>query len=427
MKKKILSIFIIMLAAIVYSAFLVSSSLSIGISLEKIEQKEVLEETVSTPKLYIEGNISDMTKFSGERIVTVKYEDNKNVFNKYATLKVQGNSSSLYLKKNYTIKFFNNEKVTDKFNVDFGWGKQHKYVIKANWVDKTHTRNIVAANIAAQAYRKYNLFTDTPNNSQIDGYPIEVYVNNEFHGLYTMNIPKDNWMMNMDKKNPNHLLLASEGWLPVNLMQEQVKGYIDWEIEVGEESQSTLDKFNRLITFLNTSTDEEFKKHVHEYLDVESTIIYYVMTQTFCFADNVGKNILMATYDGKVWYPVLYDLDTSFGLEADGRKSYKSDLILNFKINKLFERIEDNYPEEIANTYFNLRKDILSLKNISSTIDSFYQTIPDNLLEKEKAKWGPELPGHETAELKDWISARLPVIDKYMKENFQTKQTKLRH
>ena len=91
MKKKILSIFIIMLAAIVYSAFLVSSSLSIGISLEKIEQKEVLEETVSTPKLYIEGNISDMTKFSGERIVTVKYEDDKNVFNKYATLKVQGN------------------------------------------------------------------------------------------------------------------------------------------------------------------------------------------------------------------------------------------------------------------------------------------------------------------------------------------------
>lgn len=427
MKKKLLSTFVIILAAIIYSVFLVSSSFSIGISIEKIEQKEVLEKTVSTPKLYIEGNISNMTKMNGERTVKVKYADDKNEFNKYATLKVQGNTSSYYTKKNYTIKFFNNEKLTDKFNVDFGWGKQHKYVIKANWVDKTHTRNIAAANIAAQAYQKYNLFTDTPNNSQIDGYPIEVYVNNEFHGLYTMNIPKDNWMMNMDKKNPNNLLLASEGWLPVNLMQEPVKGYIDWEIEVGEENQKTLDKFNRLITFLNTSTDEEFKKHVHEYLDVESTIIYYVMTQTFCFADNVGKNILMATYDGKVWYPVLYDLDTSFGLEADGRKSYKSDLILNFKINKLFERIEDNYPEEIANTYFNLRKDILSVKNITSTIDNFYQTIPEHLLEKENEKWGPNLPGHETAELKDWISERLPIIDKHMKEKFQIQHTKLRH
>ena len=128
----------------------------------------------------------------------VKYESDSIKLDKYATLKIQGSSSIVYDKKNYTIKFYNDENCLDKFKVDFGWGRESKYVLKANWLDKTHSRNIVTARLAAQVQKKYTVLTNTPNNGLIDGFPVEVYLNNEFYGLYTLNIPKDEWLYGMD-------------------------------------------------------------------------------------------------------------------------------------------------------------------------------------------------------------------------------------
>ena len=45
---------------------------------------------------------------------------------------------------------------------------------------------------------------------QIDGYPVEIYINGEFLGLYTWNIPKDKWTFNMtgDENTREALLMA---------------------------------------------------------------------------------------------------------------------------------------------------------------------------------------------------------------------------
>ena len=98
----------------------------------------------------------------------------------------------------------------EKLKIDFGWGKQNKYCLKANWIDKTHSRNVVTAKIAGKVQKKYNLFNDSPNNGAIDGFPIEVYLNDEFLGLYTMNIPKDAWMFNMDEDNEKHTVVVGD-------------------------------------------------------------------------------------------------------------------------------------------------------------------------------------------------------------------------
>ena len=41
-------------------------------------------------------------------------------------------------------------------------------------------------------------------NDLVDGFFVEVYINGNYQGLYTMNIPKAEWMFDMDKNNPNH-------------------------------------------------------------------------------------------------------------------------------------------------------------------------------------------------------------------------------
>ena len=34
--------------------------------------------------------------------------------------------------------------------------------------------------------------------------------------------------------------------------------------------------------------------------------------------DSLGKNLKINTFDGKVWYPTFYDMDTMLGIDNTG-------------------------------------------------------------------------------------------------------------
>ena len=80
--------------------------------------------------------------------------------------------------------------------------------MKANWIDITHSRNVVSARLWGDVVKSRTdydtlpeLLRISPNQGAIDGFPIKFYGNNVYWGRYTMNIPKDAWMTNMDKTN----------------------------------------------------------------------------------------------------------------------------------------------------------------------------------------------------------------------------------
>ena len=81
--------------------------------------------------------------------------------------------------------------------------------------------------------------------------------------------------------------------------------------------------------------------------------------------------------------------------------------------NKLFERLSILYKKEIEQRYMELRKTVLSEKNIVNEIDKFYLQIDPNLLIKDQEKWGI-IPGYDTNQMKDYIHNRLIYMDKVM-------------
>ena len=96
------------------------------------------------PTVFLYGDIDNMESKEDERVVQFSFLSNDISFMKYAKIKIQGSSSIRYEKKNYTIKLYDTMECEDKYNVDFGWGNENKYVLKANWIDKTHAINIVS-------------------------------------------------------------------------------------------------------------------------------------------------------------------------------------------------------------------------------------------------------------------------------------------
>lgn len=364
------------------------------------------------PKLYFEGDISGMVDKSDERMISFTYDDGDRVITGYASIKIQGTSSIYYEKKNYTLKFYEDEALENKLKIDVGWGEQYKYCMKANWIDRTHARNVVSAKLASQMQAQYGLLTDAPHNGTVDGFPVEIYSNGEFLGLYTFNIPKDDWTFGMDSDNPNHIVIGGEGWQEANLFRA-MPTFGTWAVEVGEESDGTMAAMERLFDFVMNSSDEEFRANFSQYLNLDSALNYYVFADLAWLYDNTGKNMLIATYDGMEWYLSLYDLDTSWGTTYNGYglTEYETSL-LDLTTNNLFARMEKVFPQELAQRYFELRAGVLSNEHILAEFYAFRDQIPAMTFLKEAIRWGngtirrtEDLPGSDYDQIEQYLSS----------------------
>ena len=375
-----------------------------------------------------------MTSKKDERKVFLKYKSDEVNFEKNAKIKVQGSSSLVYEKKNYTINLYEDDSFEKKSKVDMekGWGKQSKYNLKANWIDKTHSRNIVSARIAGKIQEKYGVLNELPNHGSIDGFPVEVYINDGFLGLYTWNIPKDAWMWNIDETNTNHIVLEGIWYTEYVNFKKKLDGFdgTGWEAEAGKPNKETVDNFNDLVDFINNSSDEDFVRDFDKHLDKNATFNYLMMLYLIEGIDNTGKNMMLLTYDnGKKWYPCIYDLDSTWGTWTEGSLSESYFIlpeqeIADHSTNNLITRMVKTMPNEIATRWFELRKDIFSKENILNEFNLFLESIPQKTFQKEQEKW-KEIPGFGMEQIEEFVNIRLEYIDKLMKDRIKIDYNKI--
>lgn len=385
-------------------------------SLQSVSKKDEAQKLMH---LYLYGDMSEMSDKKDVRSITATFTRDKKEHTYYATIKLQGTSSMNYDKKNYTIKFFDDPAHETKSAVDMGWGAENEYCLKANWIDKTHSRNIVTAKLAAEVQKKYGIMEQAPCNGLIDGFPVEVYLNDEFLGIYTWNIPKSAWQFGMDENDPNHIVMCGESWEPAGLFYD-LPDSDSWSVEAGPEDEETMAKFARLADFIINASDDEFKEHFDEYLNLDAVLNYHILVEFACLPDNCGKNMLVATYDGAVWYPSLYDLDTSWGTHFTGSKlwDYENELVCfakenlgRFPQNNLGRRMEMLFAQELHDRYFELREEILTKDHVMDLFHAFGEPISEELMNREKERWGGYIPGYDISQIEAYLDSVIERLD----------------
>ena len=390
------------------------------------------------PKVFFYGNALPTTKDNVN--LTMDYVSNTDKFTSYVKLKCQGTSSMSYAKKNFTVTMYSDEARGTALKKDFkGWGAQSKFCLKANYVDTTHTRNLAGARIGYDMVKsrpdstfKQQLLS-TPRCGLVDGFPIKLYFNGEFYGIYTWNIPKDGWMFNMDKSNANHMVLCAEqnnngSTVNDNVLRCEFRKEWDgtdgnsWSIEFGTYSDALKNSFNRCVNFVMTATDEEFKANIGNYFDLYSLLDYYCFAYLVAHIDGLAKNMLMVTYDGVIWGASLYDLDSIYGAGVDGA-SFKSANIqcpeqYQETNSLLWQRIESCFSAELYARYLELRQGALSLSNIVKHVEEIYDVIPDRVFADEKAKWTslPNVNNNTMTRFRNYMRDRAEYVDAQMKE-----------
>lgn len=378
-------------------------------------------QSYNIPILYLDGSTGAMTK---DTSVTMSYIYGAR--SGTCTLKWQGASSILRPKKNYTIKF------DTAFEAVSGWGKQKKYVLKANFVDSSHARNIVCAKLWGQIVKCRNPANETlnalPNGGAIDGFPVIISLNGRFYGLYTWNIPKDGWMFGMDETGQQAILCAeynnngATAFKGLATFEEDSNGEVDFELEYSSDDQSdwVLTSVNRLLAAVMDSDGTNITYTIGKYLDWASAIDYYIHAVLTCNYDGIWRNYLLYTHDGIKWGFGCYDMDVVLGLRAMGKYFYPADMSVTFAdvagMHKVFELIWKYMRPQLRARYNELRASAMSEYNVTNEFYNFACGIPLPLYVDDARLWNtiPSTSANTTDQIVNYYDFRCRNADKWI-------------
>ncbi len=357
------------------------------------------------PVIRIDGDLTGISKT--DKVKAEAVYDGEISFTCGVVLKWQGESSLLYPKKNFSVQFVNAEGKGKGVTLREAWGEESKYCLKANWNDYGGARNLVSAKLWGEIVHSRasgDRLDPLVNGGAVDGYPVLLYINGVFHGLYTMNTPKNRWIFGMTRKDVHEGLLFAEYTRDSVNLQAPIDGAASpdvsgWSVEYcatedGDEGTGWLfDGMNALISFLNTGDGEAFRAGIGEYTDVDRVIDYMLFVSYICGLDNLGRNVIWVTYDGKKYVPSAYDMDSTwlYNMSLAPGESPSAEQTAGWvsvvRANRLFDRVLDLYAAEVSARCTALRETLLSDAHAEALFSAHLNEIPGFVRTAESERW----------------------------------------
>ena len=204
-------------------------------------------------------------------------------------------------------------------------------------------------------------------------------------------------------------------------------GFLGMEIE-DENGEKTFDRsygLASLIDWVDNSSDEEFVSEFEEHFHKDYTLRYYLLVIILGMVDNLGKNMMLDSYDGKIWMPRFYDCDTICSYDNSGAIKFDVDIEMeqgywNTSSSRLWTRIRDLFHDELIAKYNNMRQNGLSYESFMSVFyDEQIAKIPQKYYNLDAdVKYIPyadeylgKAHGDGYEHLKRWLKSRLIFTD----------------
>lgn len=380
------------------------------------------------PTIFISGSIPDSKSYvAGE----LEYVSKTTKFHAYTYIKLQGNSTFQLPKKNYTVNLYSDENRSVKLNKEFkNWGFHNNFVLKADYNDILHARNVVGAKLWGKVVASrpdYDTLPEklrnSPNNGAIDGFPVKVYVDGKYNGLYNWTIPKCDWLVGMNSANASHVLLSAEfndngdityqnNPCNFNTLWDGSEDY--FSVEVGENSAELVSSLNTIISSIINADSVALEQS----LDIQSAIDYFIFQEIILGTDGLAKNMLLATYDMTKWYLTAYDMDSTFDLDWNGEILYGYDSEMpdtpyNNKYSSLLMYIWNNYFSAYVERYTELRKSVLSYSSIIEEFEKYIDIFGEDVYIQDTAIYPniPSVTSNTLTSLRNFVSDRLEYLD----------------
>jgi len=395
----------------------------------KIDAKNVvynlLFTTLPTVLIFTKEDIVDEPKISSKFIIN-DILDGK-IYDTHAGIEIRGGTSQNYPKVSYDIELWENENGLDTRKEElFGLRNDDDWHLDAMYIDLSKSRNILGMETWASFARATYLVEEEAKLSQ-RGNLVEVFLNNDYLGVYSFNEPVDR--KQLDLKKNGGILYKAEDWSD----ETQYKGIqiepdssLYWggfELKHPEDlNVANWEPLYDLVNLVAYSADETFIAYIEEIIDMENIIDYFLFINLIQANDNSGKNMFICRYDeGYALSFVPWDLDLTFGNTNSiwTSETPNDALLTNNLFKRLFELDVNNYKDRVKLRWDEIYQDYLFDNIINDLVKNNNNLIDSNAGYRENTRW--ELATDYTMEIeniKTWLSMRLLFFDNYINSNY---------
>ena len=452
---------------------------------------------IPIPKLAIVNIVADYLPTTKTDNIRAKIEFNDmqgNSFVKNVIANKQGNSTLALKKGNFSIDVMD-ENYDDSHEIKFGnWVAQDGFHLKSYYWDGIKVKALAAYDFyenillsrtcrSNRQWKRMQLPNDIPITGndindlylRIDdgakchpsGFPIILYHNGVFFGIYCWQLKKHRKNYHQKKDKAGHIHL--DGNISAPLLWE-ANGNIDWDKWAGKEYESadsdnkdgieirnpkklilvdgseydgetnagelisasspnynpnnadmvrtasvraSIETFSRNATeIINMPKGAARKAKIAEVFDVDSVIDKILFGQVIGDKDGYKKNWQWFTYNGVIWAVAAYDLDGCWGWDSwhyfeplNSLFDYKSPII---------RPIAEEYAEELRERYKYLRDTgVISVSAIMKPLVHYVQTIGNEYYELEDERW-PNGVKDNLWRFETWIEESIKLQDAWL-------------
>jgi hypothetical protein len=355
----------------------------------------------------------------------------------------QGTSSLQYVLKNFTARLKDESMAVWEYTPYPNGVLEDVYCFKADYMESTHARNIGIAKFVNDClYDTKNpmQLKDPKIRNTIMGFPCLMYINDELQGVYNFNLDRystksfgytdeENTIVYEVSANSDTTAGAFFQWTPASGKLEDDYYLSDFTCLYPPSraaGNDNLSELKRLVKWVDTASDEDFRDNISDYFNLEYLLRYYLYVYVFGAVDSLGKNMKLMTNDGRIWYPQVYDADTVCGLDNTGFMKYDMDIemddhqVFNTKSSRLWQKVRLLFDAQLKEQYTIMRQGRFTVDNImkyfyGEQISQIPATYYNKDMQTKYLDWGSSylyaLHGSGEQQLKKWIRERIMYCD----------------
>lgn len=322
---------------------------------------------------YVKGKISII-----DNKKKANYINDKPSIKSDMRIRLRGNTSLRFDKKQYLMKFINSDGSNNKEDV-LGMGKDHEWILNISFIDKSLLRNYIGLNIAGEIMpytpdvRYCEVVMKDGEKYTYEG--VYLLMENVKQGEDRVNISEydknkatSSYLLRRDRFDETGVILDNYG-----MNNKLTTGYLEVKYPSKKDiTDNTIDYITKDINNIEKSLfsykPDEFYKY-RDYIDEESFIDYFIINEFFANYDAgyhstyMYKDVNEKLKIGPVW---------DFDMMLDNSKRYE------LKINSTamhdtpwFRQLlrSSDFTTKLIKRYHELRKKVLSEENLLKYID----------------------------------------------------------
>lgn len=335
---------------------------------------------------------------------------------------IRGDTSKKYDKKSYKIEMYKSDYEEEK-NVNISnFYNGSSFILDATYRDYSNIRNVLAINL-------WNMFSSDFTDINVYSEFVEVFINNEYKGLYVFTEPINRRKLKLDKSSNNNssvVIKSTNFKYPIigkkfnNIIGDSYLGY---ELKYPNNKELFTNIWSN---FLNKMAIYYSKMESMKYNDLkkifnEKNYIDIILFNSFINNNDnqMKKNnyFYMKDYNELI-YMQPWDMEFSFGITYKYEEKYNFIYIddsdeIRFDI---YHKNSKEINNLLISRYWELRNSTLTIEYIDNIIDNYFNLLNKGAAKRDSKLWVEYDLEEEISIVKTWLHNRFIVFDNYIKE-----------